>query len=196
MLMLEILIMGIVDDFYASEFEHDPCFIYFFTILETRIDIPPKLKSKFKYTNNMKLLPKTQGIYFLIQNNSQIMYIGETENLRKRLYSHKHKKIAKHIYYLEFPFVPDYTRMKVCNIYIGMRDIESLLNNIIEPVLNKAYSPNFLMDAGIKLLNLCLKLLVREHYSSINFDNEFYLLVQKFKLHQISSYNGWWGSKL
>lgn len=41
----------------------------------------------------MKLETKKYYMYILINNRQNVMYVGHTENLRKRLYFHKNKLI-------------------------------------------------------------------------------------------------------
>ena len=48
--------------------------------------------------------PKIRGLYALADSNKNIIYIGKSKNIRKRLIEHKRKKIIPFEYFIWYPY--------------------------------------------------------------------------------------------
>lgn len=61
--------------------------------LDTNIDKSLK-KSNLISLDNLHTLPQSKGIYFIYNTKNELMYVGKSINIRKRIYSHIHDEYS------------------------------------------------------------------------------------------------------
>ena len=113
---------------------------------------------RFLYKDEERNLTHVPSVYFIVDNNDKILYIGETTNLRKRLTSH-HKKSV----------IPNFKECKIA--FVKVKD--DATRRIIEKKLISSLVPTYNTVNYKGISNAQIKIMAEQ--SNFDFIKDEYL---------------------
>ena len=85
------------------------------------MDIPETIMPFKNGLADIRGLPQKEsiaGIYFMCCGKN-VVYVGQSKNIRKRMHGHIYRQVYDRIYYLDFSGIPQSKIIQLENIFIG-----------------------------------------------------------------------------